>query len=114
MLGGLFRWAWILAVGDICMVLVQPRLWLSDRIAWIIFAAGVAAMFGVLYVSLAFGGYEDTFADWLDRARLRTSIFFGMAAMAISGPLMATIGHLIACRAWRPSAQNKKFVDLDL
>ena len=96
------------------MAWVQRRLWLSDRIAWVIFAAGVAAMFGVLYVSLAFEGYGDTIAALLDRARLQTSIFLGMAAIAISGPLIATIGHLIACRARRPSAQKKKFVDLDL
>ena len=49
------------------MLWVQPRPWLSDRIAWVIFAAGVAAMFGVLYVSLAFGGYGDTIADLRDR-----------------------------------------------
>jgi hypothetical protein len=114
MLGGLVREAWILAVGDIRMVWVHRRLWLSDRIAWVIFAAGVAAMFGVLYVSLAFGGYGDTIDDLRDRAHLRTFIFFGAAALAISGPLTAAIGQLMARWAWRLSTQNKKFVDLDL
>jgi len=83
------------------MVSVQPRLWLTDRIAWVIFASGVAVMFWVLYVWLVSGGYEDTVAHLLDRARLRTAMFFAAAALAISGPVAAAIGQWIARRAWR-------------
>jgi len=71
-------------------------------------------MFVVLYVTLVCGGYGDTVADLLNRARLRTAMFFAAAALAISGPLLAAIGQLIACRTWRPSEEKQRFVGLDL
>src|SRR5262249_15387516 len=91
----------------------KPRLCLADRIAWVIFAASVTAMFDVLYTARV-DGHGATVADLLDRVRFRTAIFCAAAASAISGPMLATIGQLIACRAQRPSKMKQNFVGLDL
>ena len=101
----------------------NSRPWLSDRIAWVIFAVPVSPRCSARPVrrASAFEGYGDTIADLTQGPRASRppehSIFFGAAASAISGPLTAAIGQsngpLPGVKA--PSTwQKKKFVDLDL
>ena len=91
----------------------QPRPWYTDGLAWAIFAAGVAAMFGVLFVALTFAGYGSTVAELTERARLRAVALFAAASFAISGPLAVTIGQWVARRAGGPSRKKSKDPSLE-
>ncbi len=99
--------------GDTYVASLRQRLWLTDRGAWTVFAFGIAAMFVVFWVSLVFEGYGDTVADILHRARLRAAMLFAAAALAISGPLFATISQRNNCRTSRHSEKKSKFVGLE-
>src|SRR5689334_2362632 len=91
------RRSWALG-RDTHMGRIRARTWHTDRLAWATFATGVAAIAGVVSLSLAFEGYEDTTATVAPLIRLRLPLFLAAAASALAGPLAVTIGQWLAAR----------------
>jgi hypothetical protein len=79
-----------------------------DSIARAIFATGLTMMFGVLYVSLVFGGHKDTVAQLLESGAHRVAALFAAGALAISGPMAVVIVQGIAWWMGHPSKDRSK------
>jgi hypothetical protein len=90
----------------------RRRTRLSDRAAWAMFATGVGAMLVVFYVALEYGDYGDSTRMLLERRRLLSRIFFAVAAFAVSGPLTASFGTVIASWPRRYSGKKQKPIGL--
>jgi hypothetical protein len=92
---------------------IRTRIWHDDRAAWMIFATGITGMIGVLVISLAFAGHGATLAELKAWSLIRVSMLLAAAVLAVSGPLIATIGQLAFGKPDSSTKKKPKKWDLD-
>src|SRR4051794_31306283 len=88
------------------------RSWYADdRVAWVVYALGVIAMFGVIWVSVAF--QDGDLSAQRERPLLFMKLFFAAAAFALSGPATVTFAQLIIGRVVFSTKKKQKVADFD-
>jgi hypothetical protein len=87
----------------------QLRWWLSDPVAWAIFATGIIAMSAAFVVITVF----ENIAAISERRGLFRLMFFAASAFALAGPLAATIGQLFPSHAGTTWGKKDKGIGLD-
>jgi ABC-type amino acid transport system permease subunit len=95
--------------GQIPMEPAQPRWRLSDPAAWGIFASGIAVLVVAAYVIIVF----ENVAAIYERRGVFQFMFFAASALALSGPMVATIGQLFPSTALTISRKTPKATGLE-
>ena len=66
---------------------------IADRLAWITFSVGIYAMLGVVCISVLSEG-EGALRSWPE-IRRQVRMFVGAGIVAVSMPILVTIGHYL-------------------
>jgi hypothetical protein len=85
------------------------RWWLSDPVAWGIFAGGIVTMLAAASVIIVFENVEAIY----ERRGILQVLFFAASAFALAGPVAATIEQSFRNRALMNSGKPRKAIGLE-